>query len=50
VKGDFVIIRLDLPVEFSRIASPICLPPDPAKTFSGEVKISINFFLHNISD
>ena len=43
VKGDFVILRLDQPVEFSRTASPICLPPDPTKTFSGEIATSIGW-------
>jgi hypothetical protein len=43
VKGDFVLVKLDRPVEFSRIASPICLPPDPSQTFSREIATSIGW-------
>jgi prostatin (serine protease 8) len=43
VMGDLVLIKLDIPVEFSRTAKPICLPADMAPTFANQVATSIGW-------
>jgi len=43
VKGDLVLVKLDLPVQFSRIASPLCLPQDPSQTFAGQTGTTIGW-------
>ena len=43
VKGDLVLVKLDRPVEFTRNASPVCLPKDPSETYARQIGVSIGW-------